>query len=340
MGETRDLPPSNSLLDGSVSLADRYESIPNENMKILVTGGAGFIGSHVVDALSAQGHETHILDNLSSGRRENVPMQIPLHVFDIRSEAAADLVRTEGYDVLIHHAAQLDVRASVADPRNDADINIGGFLNLMEAGRQSGLQKVVFASTGGAIYGEPIYAPQDEQHGQCPLSPYGITKLAAEKYLGYYAHQFGMEAVCLRYANVYGPRQNAHGDAGVVAIFTERLLDGRQPVINGTGEQTRDYVFVGDVARANLRALEHEGTDVFNIGTGVETTVAELFDQINGLTGAGAERVYGPGKPGEQMRSVLCHQRATDVLGWQPTTSLHDGLAKTVDWFRMVTSKY
>lgn len=303
-------------------------------MKILVKGGAGFIGSHVTDLLVAYGHDVHVLDNLSSGRKSNLPDQVPLHVFDIRSQEANDLVRREAYEVLFHFAAQMDVRKSVADPRHDADVNLGGFLNLMEAGRQSGLQKVIFASTGGAIYGEPNTIPQDEEHQQRPLSPYGITKLSAEKYLNYYSVQYGIEAVCLRYSNVYGPRQNAQGDAGVVAIFTQRLLNGGQPIINGNGEQTRDYVFVKDVARANLLSLEHQGSGTFNIGTGVETTVTELFDQINTLTGAGAERTFGPGKPGEQQRSVLSNDRAEMILGWVPEVSLRKGLAQTVDWFR------
>ena len=303
-------------------------------MKILVTGGAGFIGSHVADALADSGHEVHVLDNLSTGARENVPSQAHLHVLDIRSQEAAALIRAEQFDGLIHHAAQLDVRASVADPRYDADINIGGFLNLMEAGRQSGLQKVVFASTGGAIYGEPTYIPQDELHEQRPISPYGITKFTAEKYLYYYSYQFNIDAVCLRYANVYGPRQNAHGDAGVVAIFARKMMDGVPPVINGTGQQTRDYVFVSDVVQANLRALTYSGSGVFNIGTGTETTVGELYDTLNRITDAKLERTYGPAKLGEQQRSVLSYERARKVLGWTPQVSLEDGLSQTVAWFQ------
>lgn len=303
-------------------------------MNVLVTGGAGFIGSHVTDLLIAEGHSPHVLDDLSSGSPKNVPSGVPLHVCDIRSDEAARLMSREAFDVLFHFAAQMDVRKSVADPRHDADVNIGGFLNLLEAGRKAGLEKVIFASTGGAIYGEPLVTPQDEQHEQRPLSPYGITKLATEKYLGYYAQQYGIESVCLRYANVYGPRQDSHGDAGVVAIFTERLLGGEQPIINGSGDQTRDYVFVGDVARANLLALSHSGSGVFNIGTGVETTVTELFDNLNVLTDAGANRVFGPGKPGEQQRSVLSYDRARAVLGWSPEVSLGEGLTRTVGWFR------
>jgi len=303
-------------------------------VKVLVTGGAGFIGSHVTDLLVARGYESHVLDNLSSGSRKNVPSGVPLHVCDIRSDEAARLMSREAFDVLFHFAAQMDVRKSVADPQQDADINILGLLNLLEAGRKARLRKVVFASTGGAIYGEPLVTPQDEKHEERPLSPYGITKLAAEKYLTYYAQQYGVESVCLRYANVYGPRQNAHGDAGVVAIFTERFLGGQQPTINGSGEQTRDYVFVRDVARANLLALSHSGSGVFNIGTGLETTVTELFDHLNALTDAGADRAFGPGQPGEQRRSVLGCDRAQRVLGWYPEVSLAEGLSLTVEWFR------
>jgi UDP-glucose 4-epimerase len=303
-------------------------------MKTLVTGGAGFIGSHIVEALYADGHDVHVLDNLSTGRRENVPSQVPLHNYDIRSQDAADLMAEQRYEVLIHHAAQLDVRASVADPRHDADINVGGFLNLMEAGRHAGLQQVVFASTGGAIYGEPEYVPQDEHHPQNPISPYGITKLATEKYLHYYAHQFDIQVICLRYANVYGPRQNAHGDAGVVAIFTRQMLEGLSPTINGAGTQTRDYVFVGDVVRANLMALAHNGTGIFNVGTGHESSVQQLFDTLNEIIGPGLSCRYGPSKPGEQQRSVLSHDRAQSILGWTPQTSLREGLAETVEWFR------
>jgi UDP-glucose 4-epimerase len=237
-------------------------------MKSIVTGGAGFIGSHVADALLNDGHEVHILDNLSTGRRDNVPEQAVLHVHDIRSKDAAHLIEAGEFDVLVHHAAQMDVRASVRDPRYDADVNIGGFLNLLEAGRKSGLKKVIFASTGGAIYGEPEYVPQDEDHPQRPLSPYGITKLSAEKYLHFYKHQHDLDFVALRYANVYGPRQNPHGDAGVVAIFTREMLENGDPVVNGSGEQTRDYVFVQDVVRANLGALNYSGCGIFNVGPG------------------------------------------------------------------------
>jgi len=303
-------------------------------MKILVTGGAGFIGSHVADALVDAGHEVHVMDDLSGGREENVPPQARLHQLDIRSDEAANLVRTEAYDALVHHAAQMDVRRSVADPRFDADVNVIGFLNLMEAAREIGLKKVVFASTGGAIYGEPDYVPQDESHPLRPISPYGITKLCTERYLYYYEHEHGIPYVALRYANVYGPRQNPHGEAGVVAIFAERMLNGRQPTIYGDGEQTRDYVFVEDVVRANLCALEYERSGVFNVGTGVETSVNELFGIIRDYIDKRLSEVRGDARPGEQRRSVLDYRHSERVLGWKPTVRLEEGLDRTVDWFR------
>lgn len=307
-------------------------------MKVLVTGGAGFIGSHVADALVERGYDVHVLDDLSGGRRANVPAAATFHALDIRSDEAADLIRQERFDALLHFAAQMDVRRSVADPRFDADVNVLGFLNLMEAGREAGLSKVVFASTGGAIYGEPDAAingagPQPEHHPQRPVSPYGITKLVTEKYLHFYETAYGIPYVALRFGNVYGPRQNPHGEAGVVAIFAERLLDGRQPVIYGHGEQTRDYVYVGDVVRAVLAGLDREGSDVVNIGTGRETSVNELFRALNQITDAGADEVHAEGKPGEQQRSVLDVSHAAESLGWRPEVSLEDGLRNTVDWF-------
>jgi len=302
--------------------------------KVLVTGGAGFIGSHVADALLERGYEVHILDDFSSGREENVPAGAVVHRMDVRDEAVADLFARERFPILIHHAAQMDVRRSVADPKFDADVNIMGLLNLMEAGRQHGLQKVIFASTGGAIYGEPDYVPQDEDHPVRPLSPYGITKLASEKYLYFYEQQYGIPYVALRYANVYGPRQNPHGEAGVVAIFTQRMLEGKQPVIYGSGEQTRDFVYVGDVVEANLAALAYPGSGVFNIGTGIETSVNQLFRTLRDLINPEVPEVHGEAKPGEQQRSVLGYERARRELGWEPRVSLQEGLRRTVEWFR------
>ena len=308
-------------------------------MTILVTGGAGFIGSHVADALLDQGHTVHVLDDLSTGRPVNVPDAAPLHQFDIRSDEAAALMERERFDVLVHHAAQMDVRASVADPRFDADVNVRGFLNLAEAGRKNGLEKIIFASTGGAIYGEPDYTPQDEDHPVRPLSPYGITKLCTEKYLYFYEQQYGIDYVALRYANVYGPRQNPHGEAGVVAIFTQRMLKGDQPIINGDGKQTRDYVYVGDVVRANLAALDCDGSGVFNVGTGVETNVNELFHTIRELTGADIPEEHGEAKPGEQQRSVLGYETSKQELGWTPQVAIGEGLRRTVEWFERQGSR-
>lgn len=302
--------------------------------KVLITGGAGFIGSHVADALLQKGYEVHIMDDFSSGKAENVPTGAVVHHMDVRDKAVVDLWRRERFPILIHHAAQMDVRRSVADPKFDAGVNILGLLNLMEAGRQHGLQKVVFASTGGAIYGEPAYVPQDEDHPVRPLSPYGITKLASEKYLYFYEQQYRIAYVALRYANVYGPRQNPHGEAGVVAIFTQRMLEGKQPVIYGSGEQTRDFVYVGDVVAANLAALVYEGSGVFNIGTGIETSVNQLFRMLRDLMEAEVPEVHGEAKPGEQQRSVLGYERARHALGWEPKVSLSEGLQHTIAWFR------
>jgi UDP-glucose 4-epimerase len=227
----------------------------------------------------------------------------------------------------------MDVRKSVADPGFDVNINVLGFLNLMEAGRKHGLQKVVFSSTGGAIYGEPEYIPQDENHVVQPLSPYGITKLVTEKYLFFYEQTYGIRYVALRYGNVYGPRQNPHGEAGVVAIFTQRMLRGEQPHINGDGKQTRDYVYVGDVVRANRAALYYDGSGIFNVGTSVETNVVMLFRIIRDIIGADIEETHAEAMIGEQQRSVLSYTHTTETLGWTPSLSVEEGLTQTVAWF-------
>ena len=308
-------------------------------MNVLVTGGAGFIGSHVADALLAQGHTVHILDDLSGGREQNVPDGATLHPLDIRSDEAAALFEQEQFDVMCHLAAQMDVRKSVADPVFDADVNVLGLLNLLEAGRKNGLKRVVFASTGGAIYGEPDPAingggPQPEHHPQQPASPYGITKLVSEHYLRFYHETYGLDYAAMRFGNVYGPRQNPHGEAGVVAIFTTMLMNRQQPTINGPGKQTRDYVYVGDVVRAFMAAVGHDESGVFNVGTGVETDVNELFGHLNRLTGGHAEEQHGDAKPGEQQRSVLDASHAKAALGWTPEVGIAEGLEQTVDWFK------
>ncbi len=300
---------------------------------ICVTGGAGFIGSHVAEALVQAGHRVLIVDDLSSGSKANLPDRIEFHRLDIRSTEAAQLVREAGVDTLVHHAAQIDVRRSVGDPRFDADVNIGGTLNLVEAGRHGSLRKVVFASTGGAIYGEQDYFPADEEHPTRPISPYGVAKLAAERYLYYFHTIHGIDVTCLRYANVYGPRQSPHGEAGVVAIFLDRLLEGHEAVINGDGLQTRDYVFVGDVVAANLVALELRGFDLLNVGTGVETNVVELYTQIAAAIGSDRPPRHAEAKAGEQRRSCITSARLERETSARIATPLAAGLRRTAEWF-------
>jgi UDP-glucose 4-epimerase len=300
---------------------------------ICVTGGAGFIGSHVAEALVSRGHRVIILDDLSSGRRANVPAGAELVVLDVRSREAAELLVDRGVEILVHHAAQMDVRRSVEDPRFDADVNILGLLNLLEAARRGRVRQLVLASTGGAIYGEQDTFPAGEDHPVRPLSPYGVAKLASERYLYFYHCQYGLDATCLRYANVYGPRQNPHGEAGVVAIFLHKLLAGQQPLINGDGLQTRDYVFVGDVVSANVAALGRPGFNIYNVGTGIETDVNTLFAHLHRAIGSGPAAAHGPGKAGEQLRSSISSALLERELGVTIATPLADGLARTAAWF-------
>jgi len=303
-------------------------------MNILVTGGAGFIGSNIVDEYLRAGHTVVIVDNLSTGKIDNVNPNAKFHAIDLRDPAIETVFKELKIDVINHHAAQMDVRKSVADPRIDASVNILGLLNVMELGVRYGVKKVIFSSTGGAIYGEQDSFPADEKHPLRPLSPYGITKLATEKYLYFYNAVYGIEHVILRYANIYGPRQNPHGEAGVIAIFADKMLKGEQPVINGDGKQTRDYVYVSDVVRANVLALTYPSSDIFNIGTGVESDVNMLFRTIKKFSGATCEEKHAEAKKGEQMRSVIDHSKARKILGWEPTVTLDDGLKKTVEFFK------
>lgn len=306
-------------------------------MRIAVTGGAGFIGSHVVDAYIAAGHEVIVVDDLSTGKRRNVNPRARLVIADIRDASIRELIADERIEIVCHHAAQMDVRRSVADPVFDARVNILGLLNILEGARTAQCRTIIFASSGGTVYGEQQTVPTSETEPTAPLSPYGVSKLTGEHYLHYYQSAFGVVHVSLRYANVYGPRQDPHGEAGVVAIFVRRLLEGQPALINGDGQQTRDYVYVEDVARANLAAVSTRYTGPLNIGTGIETSVNELYAVLRRLTGSMQPQRHGPAKPGEQRRSALGCGRAAEVLGWRPRMGLEEGLAQTVEYFRQGT---
>jgi len=303
-------------------------------MKIVVTGGAGFIASHIVDAYIADGHEVHIVDDFSTGREANVNAKAVVHRLDIADSNTVKLIADLKPDVLNHHAAQMDVRRSVADPAFDARVNIIGFVNLLQGCVGAGVKKVIFASSGGAVYGDKEPIPAAEAHPTEPLSPYGVSKRTGELYLDYYYMAFGLPYVALRYANVYGPRQSSKGEAGVVAIFIDRLLSENSPIINGDGKQTRDYVFVGDVVAANLAALRTPFIGAVNIGTGQETDVVTICRSLRAGLGSSIEATHGPAKTGEQRRSCLAVGFAAKVLGWRPVTSLDQGLQKTIASWR------
>jgi UDP-glucose 4-epimerase len=311
--------------------------------RALVTGGAGFIGSHVAELFHRRGYDVDVLDDLSSGRRENVADGVRLYELDIRSSDAAQLVAEQRYDVVAHLAAQIDVRKSVADPIHDAGVNILGTLNLLEAIRGSAHAKqtrFVFASTGGALYGEFTVPPSREDEEKNPEAPYGIAKCGVEYYLAYYARVHGLDTASVRFGNVYGPRQDPHGEAGVVAIFCGRILDGRALTIFGDGEQTRDYVYVGDVAEAVVRAstapLPAPGrldARAFNIGTGVGTSVLRLARILKDASRSDVAIEHAPRRPGEMQHSVLDVDKAREVLGWVARVSIEDGLARSFAWF-------
>ena len=303
-------------------------------MKILVTGGAGFIASHIADKFIEEGHEVVILDDLSTGFEKNINPKAKFVKLNIQDEKISELFEEEKFDVVNHHAAQMDVRRSVVDPAFDANTNILGTINLLQNSLKHGVNKFMFASTGGAVYGEQKYFPADENHPTIPVSPYGISKLSVEKYLYFYFKEHNLNYTILRYANIYGPRQNPFGEAGVVAIFSTKLLKGEQPIINGTGEQTRDYVFVKDVVKANILTLADEESDIYNVGTGIETNVNELCNMLNEIVGKGQEEKHGPAAAGEQMRSVITSQKLFDKFNWKPSTKLNDGLKETVEFFK------
>jgi UDP-glucose 4-epimerase len=303
-------------------------------MNILVTGGAGFIGSNLADALLSEGHRVSILDNLSTGKRSNIPGESEFLELDIASPVVDKVFERGKFDTVFHLAAQMDVRKSVENPANDAEINIIGGINLLQASVKHGVKKFIFSSTGGAIYGEQEEYPAPETHAANPLSPYGISKLAFEKYLYFYNYQHGLHYVGLRYANVYGPRQNSEGEAGVVAIFCKRLLKGEKAVIYGDGCQTRDFVFVDDVVRANLMAMDFASSMTFNVGTGVETDINTIFDKIKTAAGSSQARISLEPKPGEQRRSCITYGKIKKYLGWSPEVTLDKGIEKTVAFFR------
>ena len=305
-------------------------------MKILVTGGAGFIGSHVVNEFIDNGHEVVIIDDLSTGRKSNLNPGVRFYKADIRDPRVEDIFRTERPDVVSHHAAQMDVRRSVADPLFDADVNILGSLRLIEFAKKFSVKKFIYISTGGAVYGEPEYLPCDENHPINPICQYGASKHTVEHYLYMYNANYGLNYSVLRYPNVYGPRQDPHGEAGVVAIFCGKMLAGEQVTINGDGEQTRDYVYVGDCAQANLLvATDNNAVGIYNLGSGKGTSVNEIFASLAQITGYRLPPVHGPAKIGETRFIYLNAEKAARELGWDARVSLVDGLAKTVDYFRV-----
>lgn len=303
-------------------------------MKILVTGGAGFIGSHVVDAYVGAGHQVVVLDNLSTGKPGNVNPAATFYQLDIRAPELEELLERVRPDVVNHHAAQINVRTSVADPLFDTSINVMGSIALLEACRKTGVRKVIYSSSGGAMYGEPEYLPCDEDHPVKPLSPYGANKHTVEHFLYMYRENFGLSYSVLRYPNVYGPRQDPFGEAGVIAIFAERMLKGEDATINGTGEQERDFIYVGDCVSANLLCLEAGDGREYNLGWGIGTTINEIFRRLKAITGYPWEAIYGPAKTGETFRIYLDTKRIRKELNWEPKVALEEGLARTVDFFR------
>jgi UDP-glucose 4-epimerase len=321
-------------------------------MKIVVTGGAGFIGSHIVDGLLAAGHAVAVIDDLSSGDRANLPAGVPLHVVDIvDGKAVAAVIQAERPDAVCHQAAQMSVSRSVREPLFDAQVNCIGLINVLDAAAHNGCRRVVFASSGGVLYGD-VTTPAPESTPANPVSPYGITKWVGERYLKFFAEEYGLATVALRYSNVYGPRQNPHGEAGVVAIFCKKLLAGEKATINGDGHYIRDYVYGPDVARANIIALTHDLPQVqpktltsLNIGTGIGTDVNDLEAMIRAAVRTVLERrgstaelpqpLHGPARPGDLRSNLVDAALAGRVLGWRPEVSLADGIAKTADWFAM-----
>lgn len=306
-------------------------------MKILVTGGAGFIGSNIVDLYVDDGHDVTVIDDLSTGHEENVNRKARFLEMDIRSDRLEHLFSSEKFDIVNHQAARGNVRRSVEVPMEYADVNVRGGVNLLECSRKHGVKKVIYSSTGGCVYGELVKIPADENHPIKPVDPYGVSKASFELYLSAYKQMYGLKYTIFRYPNVYGPRQDPFGEAGVVSIFIGEMLHGEPVTINGDGEQTRDYVYVGDVARANSLALTKGDDDVFNLGTGVETSVNMIFGDLKHILQYSRDARYGEAKPGEVRRSCLESTKARTVLGWTAETPVKDGLRKTAEFFAQET---
>jgi UDP-glucose 4-epimerase len=306
-------------------------------LRILVTGGAGFIASHVSDRLLALGHQVVIVDNLATGKRENLPPSATFYETDIRDQDLHSLFAKARPEVVIHHAAHIDVTRSVREPTYDASINILGSLNLLECCREYGVRKIIYAGTGGALFGEPSYLPVDEDHPIDPISPYGVSKHTVEHYLFAYSANHGIDYIVLRYPNVYGPRQDPHGEAGVVAIFALQLLTGRQPVIFGDGTKTRDYCYVADIAEANVIALNSAATGVYNLGRGIEVSDLQVFETVRAAVGSDTEPVFAAVRPGEVEHIALDSSKAGRELGWTWKVGLNEGVAEAVDFYRRQT---
>jgi len=301
--------------------------------KILVTGGAGFVGSHIVDALIEQGHEVTVIDNLSTGAKENVHPKARFQKEDIRESKVKEIIIALKPEAIFHLAAQIDVAASMKDPESDKQINVQGSVNIIDAAKQAGVKRFIFSSTGGAIYGETNELPTPETHEEQPISRYGENKLKVEKYLHQCKEESGFNYIALRYSNVYGPRQNSKGEAGVVAIFCDRALNKKPITIHGDGTITRDYVYVDDVVRANLLALDSDKTGEYNVGTGVETDVNQLATVILNSLNFDSEIIHGPPREGDVQKNCLDNTKIQSELGWEPTVNLKDGIAKTAEWF-------
>jgi UDP-glucose 4-epimerase len=307
----------------------------SEQFKILVTGGAGFIGSHLVDALIGQGHQVFIIDNLSTGQKQNINPKAKFYELDIQDDQVENVFKENAFDYVFHTAAQINLRKSVEDPIFDAKANILGGLNILEHCKKYKIKKIIFSSTGGALYGDAEIVPTPETYLAKPISPYGVAKLTIENYLHYYQQVFNLNYTILRYANVYGPRQNSQSEAGVVSIFINKILNGEQPVINGEGKQTRDYVFVADVVRANLAAMQSEPVGIYNVATEKQTNVNQIFQLVAAnLPENKAEEKHGPAMPGEQKVSCLDISKIKKELGWQPEVDLAEGIKITAEWFR------